>query len=87
MTTFLWSTRDIAAYLQKAPSWASRNLRRLQRDHGFPSAVPGIPHRYNPDQVRAWAEGRGAAIVAPAAVPVDWANELDRRAEAMAHQQ
>src|SRR5260221_29395 len=47
---------ELAERLTAKPTWLENNLRRLERDLGFPHTAPGMGHRYDPLAVRLWQD-------------------------------
>jgi predicted DNA-binding transcriptional regulator AlpA len=84
------SLGEIAAAMGVSRDWLYRHVRRLERDHGFPSSVPGLPNRRDPAAIEAWQNrAQGTPVPAdPSATGDDelsrWTVELDRRAAATA---
>jgi hypothetical protein len=57
---------DLAAVLQVKPCSARRTVRKLQKQHGFPTALPGLPARFSRHAVDLWFRTNGGALAAPA---------------------
>jgi excisionase family DNA binding protein len=56
----LWDARDVARYLKASRSWVYQ-----QAEAGLlPSLRIGGLLRFNPEAVRAWAQGRPAQVIA-----------------------
>lgn len=65
---------ELAGQLHVKPASARATVRRLQQDHGFPHALPGLPARFSRHCVDLWFRTNGGALAAPAPandVPAD----------------
>lgn len=64
----LWKTADVAAYLQMSVRWVKSQIEKEEEKPG--SGIPfqrigGHSIRFNPEKVKAWAEGRsGGKVIA-----------------------
>lgn len=58
---------DLATELQVKACSVRRTVRRLQEQHGFPHALPGLPARFSRHAVDLWFRSNGGRVAAPAA--------------------
>lgn len=58
---------DLATELRVKPCSVRRTVRRLQEEHGFPHALPGLPARFSRHAVDLWFRANGRPSLAPAA--------------------
>jgi hypothetical protein len=70
---------ELAGQLHVKPTSARATVRRLQDNHGFPHALPGLPARFSRHLVDLWLRTNGHALAAP--LPAN-----DRPADAVAAQ-
>lgn len=85
----------VADAFKISKDWFYRHRRRLEREHGFPLPMPGFKEpRWDPRALELWQDEQlrkagllppmGADPAQPPLPGVDWADVLDRRAEAVA---
>lgn len=62
---------DLGPLLGVKASTAPATIRRLQRQHNFPHALPGLPARFSRVAVETWLASNGGMTAATAAAEAD----------------